>query len=255
MLREMPDWFPLLAVVVTLIPLVWLNRWIHRHLHGAMLLLTGRTNAAMMLYFLLLLPGVLLHELSHWLMAKLLLVRTFGFTVWPKRQRDGSTRLGSVEIRPTDSVRASLIGAAPLISGSIVVLLIGNHVFGAETLGVLQTGDVGALASALWAALKARDMWIWLYLLFAVANAMIPSPTDREPWLPVILFLVLVVGVAYGLGFTQFLLGLAPVVLTGLRALAGAFAVTLMADVPFVVLILCAEWLLGKLRNRRIEYR
>jgi hypothetical protein len=251
----MPDWFPLLAVVATLIPLVLLDRWIHRHLHGLMLLLTGHKDAALVLYFLLLFPGVVLHELSHWLMAKFLLVKTAGMTLWPKRQRDGSTRLGSVGIQQTDMIRASLIGAAPLISGSLVVLMIGNTVFGLGALDGLQTGDISGITSALWTALQTRDMWLWLYLLFAVANAMLPSPTDRETWLPVILFLVVVVGVAYGLGFSNLLLGLAPLVLTGLRGLAAAFAVTLVADVPFVVLIACGEWMLGKLRNRRVEYR
>jgi hypothetical protein len=43
--------------------------------------------------------------------------------------------------------------------------------------------------------------------------------------------------------------------LTGLRGLAAAFAVTLVADVPFVVLIACGEWMLGKLRNKRVDYR
>jgi hypothetical protein len=83
----------------------------------------------------------------------------------------------------------------------------------------------------------------------------LPSPTDRETWLPVILFLVVVIGVVYGLGFSNLLLGLAPPVSTGLRGLAAAFAVTLVADVPFVILIACGEWLLGKLRNRRVDYR
>ena len=89
----MPDWLPLLAVIATLVPLVLLERWIHQHLHGLALLATGNDDAALLLYALLLLPGVALHELSHWAMARLLGVRTAGMNLWPRRQRDGRIRL------------------------------------------------------------------------------------------------------------------------------------------------------------------
>ena len=116
-------------------------------------------------------------------------------------------------------------------------------------------GNIGAIFAAWLTVLRAPDMWLWLYLLFAVANAMLPSPSDRETWPPVILFLVGIVVVAYVLGFSSFLLELAPLAVNALRWLAAAFAVTLVADAPFVILILCAEWLLGTLRGQRVFYK
>jgi hypothetical protein len=250
------DWLSLLAVVVTLVPLVLLERWIHQHLHGIGLLLTGSQDAAVLLYALPLLPGVVLHELSHWLVAKLLGVKTAKVSLLPKRQRGGRVQLGAVIVQQTDFVRASLIGVAPLVSGSLVVLVIGERALGVGLLGeALRTGDIGAIFAAWLAALRAPDMWLWLYLLFAVANAMLPSPSDRETWPPVILFLVGIVVVAYVLGFSSFLLELAPLAVSALRWLAAAFAVTLVADAPFVILILCAEWLLGTLRGQRVFYK
>jgi len=252
----MPDWLPLLAVIATLVPLVLLERWIHQHLHGLALLATGNDDAALLLYALLLLPGVALHELSHWAMARLLGVRTAGVNLWPRRQRDGHIRLGSVAVQQTDIVRASLIGVAPLISGSLVVLLIGQLVFGVGALGdALRAGNSTAIASALAATLRAPDMWLWLYLLFAIANAMLPSPVDRETWPPVVLFLGVVAVVTYVLGFSSLLLELAPLVIAGLRWLAVVFAVTLVADVPFIILIAAAEWTLGTLRGKRVYYK
>jgi len=252
----MSDWQALLAVIATLIPLVLLERWIHQHLHGIGLLLTGNQDAAVLLYALPLLPGVLLHELSHWLVAKLLGVKTAKMSLLPKRQRGGRVQLGAVIVQKTDVVRASLIGIAPLVSGSLVVLVIGQRTLGVGLLGeALRNENLGVIFSAWLTALRAQDMWLWLYLLFAVANAMLPSPSDRETWPPVILFLVVVVAVAYVLGFSSFLLELAPVVVTALRWLAAAFAMTLIADVPFVILILCAEWLLGTLRGQRVFYK
>ena len=252
----MSDWLSSLAVIATLIPLVLLERWIHQHLHGIGLLLTGSQDAAVLLYALPLLPGVVLHELSHWLVAKLLGVKTAKMSLLPKRQRGGRVQLGSVIVQQTDAVRASLIGIAPLVSGSLVVLVIGQRTLGVGLLGeALRTENIGVIFSAWLTALRAPDMWLWLYLLFAVANAMLPSPSDRETWLPVILFLAGVVVVAYVLGFSSFLLELAPLVVTALRWLAAAFGMTLVADVPFVILIVCAEWLLGTLRGQRVFYK
>ncbi len=244
-----------LAVIVTLAALAFLEKWIHQHLHGLMYLATGHQDAALMMYALPLLPGVALHELSHWVMAKLLGVKTASITLLPKRQRDGHIRLGSVVVQQTDIVRSSLIGVAPLLVGSLVVLAIGYFVLGVGDLGkALQTGDAGAILPALAALLRAPDMWIWMYLLFAIANAMLPSPSDRETWPPVILFLAVVVLAAYLLGFSRYLFELAPYVMTGVRWLAVTFALTLIADLPFVVLIAVAEWMLGTIRGQRVFY-
>ncbi len=250
------EWLSLAAVIATLVPLVALEKWIHQHLHGVAYLFTRNKDAAVLLYAVPLFPGVVLHELSHWMMAKLVGVRTSSLSLLPKRDRSGHIRLGSVVIERTDPIRASLIGVAPLISCSVVVLFIGYWVFGVSTMGeALLRGDVAAIAATFLEMLHVPDMWLWLYLLFALANAMLPSSSDRETWPPVLLFLALVIGLAYLLGFSRILLDLAPLVVTGLRWLAVAFAVTLVADIPFVILIASAEWLLGSWRGERVYYK
>jgi hypothetical protein len=252
----MPDWASLLAVIVTLIPLVALERWIHQHLHGLAYLLTGHKDAAILLYAVPLFPGVFLHELSHWVMAKLLRVKTSSMSLLPRRDRSGHIRLGSVTIQQTDPLRSSLIGIAPLISGSLAVLFLGNRMFGVGALGsAVWTGDMAAIVSRFVAMLHVPDMWLWLYLLFAVANAMLPSSSDRETWPPVILFLAVVVGLACLLGFSRVLFDVAPLVVAILYWLAFAFAMTLVTDVPFVILIACAEWLLGSLSGQHVYYK
>jgi hypothetical protein len=256
----------LLFLIVTFIPLVLLEKWIHRHLHGVALLVSRQTQAALYLYALLLLPGTVLHELSHWLMASLLGVRTGKVKLLPERGPDGHVRLGSVELRQrVDVVRASLIGVAPLLSGSLVVSAIGYLAFNiGQTSQSLLSGDPTAMNDALWYALHTPDMWLWLYLVFAVANAMLPSSTDRQSWPPVILFLAIlailasmasVADASYLAGIQLILSNLAPVLNTGLRWLAVAFLFTLAADMPFVLLIAFAEWGVGKLRGQRVYYK
>ena len=107
---------PFIWVAITLPCLYFLQRWIHRHLHGVALLLTGNKQWAIVLYAIVLFPGVLLHELSHWITANILRVKTGKFSVLPKSIADGSVQLGYVEYYKTSKVgpiRESLIGTAP----------------------------------------------------------------------------------------------------------------------------------------------
>ena len=66
-----------------------------------------------------------LHELSHALMALLLGVRVKRMSLIPQRQAKGVVRLGSVEVLRSDPLRASLIGGAPLLTGMLVLGLVG----------------------------------------------------------------------------------------------------------------------------------
>lgn len=177
---------PLLWAALALICLLFLQRWIHAHLHGVSLLLVGRPEWAVIVYAVVLFPGVLLHEASHWLAATLLGVRTGGVSLLPRRQADGSLQLGYVEYYKSPGVgpiRESLIGAAPLIAGTIVILLIGHHVFSVTSLAdAIRTADVAILADAMAQILAVPNVLVWLYLIFAVSNAMMPSRSDRHAW-------------------------------------------------------------------------
>jgi hypothetical protein len=240
----------------TFVLLVLVERWIHRHLHGVALLVSGHYQVALYLYAVLLFPGVALHELSHWLVAGLLGVKVGKIKLLPERGRDGRVRLGSVQIGPVDVVRASLVGAAPLVTGSLVVLGIGYRIFDVGQTGqALLSGNPAMVMDALSSALQTPDMWLWLYLVFAIANAMLPSSADRQMWLPVILFLAIVASITYLAGGYLVVTSVAPVAVAGLRWLAAAFAITLAADAPFVVAIALAEWGVGALRGQRVYYK
>lgn len=239
----------------TLILLVLVQRWVHRHLHGVAYLITKQPDMALMLYSLPLLPGVALHELSHALMAALLGVKTANLTLIPQRQPDGHVRLGSVQVERVDVVRSSLIGLAPLLSGSVAILLIVRFAFDVNTIGdAVQRGDVAALLSSMGVLLRAPDAWLWLYLIFSIANAMMPSPSDRETWLPVILFSLLLLSLAVAFGLSSAIEGASMVVDQIMRWLAAAFTITLIVDLPFVVIIFLAEATSSRALGRRVEY-
>jgi hypothetical protein len=161
---------PFFWVAIALPILLLLQRWIHRHLHGLALLVTGVKGWALILYAIILFPGVLLHELSHWFTALILGVRTGSFSVLPKSRSDGSVQLGYVEYYKTANVgpiRESLIGSAPLVVGTAIILLIAYRIFDIPNLtAALRSGDVDTLAVALESLFATNDFLLWLYLLF-----------------------------------------------------------------------------------------
>jgi hypothetical protein len=246
---------PYLWFVGALLALVSMQKWIHKHLHGLAYLVTGHDDAALMVYALPLLPGVALHEIAHALMATLLGVKSANFSIVPARQPDGHVRLGSVQVERVDALRASLIGLAPLLFGSAAVLLISTLQFGVSSLGeAVRSDDVGAVIAALSQVLNAPDAWVGLYFLFAIANAMVPSPADRETWPPVILFSGLMLGAALLFGWNSAVEGVGTVIGDMLRWLAAAFTITLVVDLPFVAIIWLAEQTVGRVTGQRVAY-
>ena len=85
----MSDWSALFWLIVTVLIMYPLKRWISAHVQGVAFLVTNNRQAAVWLFWVLFLPGTLLHEISHWLTAKLLGVKTGKFSLWPKPKRGG----------------------------------------------------------------------------------------------------------------------------------------------------------------------
>src|SRR5260221_5738718 len=78
-------------------------------------------NLTVYLMALLFFPGTLIHELSHFLMAHLVMVQTGKIEFWPKLEGD-TVKLGSVEVAKTDPFRRLLIGMAPFLFGTVILL-------------------------------------------------------------------------------------------------------------------------------------
>jgi hypothetical protein len=252
----MPTFVSWLWLAVIFAPLVLLERYIHRHLQGLWLLIFRDPDIATILYSLMMLPGVALHELSHWIMATLIGVRTGRFSLLPERLEDGTLRLGFVETEKTDLLREALIGAAPLVAGCAVVLAISNGPLQLGPVGAaLAAGDVSEMAQKLLITLSASDAWLWLYVLFTVSNSMLPSASDRRAWLPLVVIALLLTGVLIYAGFGAWVLSaVSGPMESGVQALAAAFTVTVALNAGCVPLLWLVERVLSKLTGLRVEY-
>ena len=251
----MPIWWVVFAIPV----LVLLQRWLHRHIHGLAYLITGRRNWAVLLYAIVLFPGVLLHELSHWIAANLLGVRTGSFSVLPKTKADGSIQLGYVEYYKSSKVgpiRESLIGSAPLITGTAAILLIAFQVFDVTNLALAaETGDIESLSQAITTLFSTNDFLIWLYLMFAFSNAMMPSTSDRKAWPAFALIMVIVAAALYILGLQDVMIaGLAGPVATVFGYLGLAFSLTIGVDLFVIMAVYIFEWVISRLKGVEVVY-
>ena len=252
----MSGWATLFWIIITFLLLYPLNRWISTHVQGVAFLLTGSKQAATWLFWVLFLPGTFLHELSHWLTAILLGVRTGQFSLWPKTKRKGELQMGAVQVEVSDPFRHSLIGLAPLIFGSIAVLLIGRWL-NVDTVAIaFATGNLEIMWQAVIITLSLPDIWLWLYLIFAVSNAMLPSASDRESWWSVVLYLclglILVIWLDVTPALSSDLQGFGLAVLTSLFS---AFIITVAVDILFITIIFILETFLELLLGRRVQYR
>ena len=178
---------------ILLAGLWWLSWRIGLLIQEIVYLITGSEDLAMVILFLVYLPGILVHEASHWLVARILGLKTSKFRVWPKYTRN-TIGLGSVTVSSGGAVWDSLVGLAPLLVGSALIVLIGEQVFDTQTLAFAwRTGRLlDGLTLVLDGLAHKPDSLLWSYLLFAIANAMMPSASDRAPLKSLGIYIVLI---------------------------------------------------------------
>lgn len=125
------------------------------------------------------LPGIVIHELSHFIFSSLLFVRAGEIEFTPKVE-DRSVKLGSVSIAKTDPVRRFLIGVSPVIFGTLVIL---------ATLSYLP---------------GLRATWYFnlliFYVLFVIGNTMFSSKKDMEGSIVLLIVIVFLSFALYFLG-------------------------------------------------------
>jgi hypothetical protein len=235
----------LMWLLLTLGPLILLQRSLHRTIQTVFLLITRRPEITVALFSLLFFPGVLLHESSHFLMAKILGVPTGRVSFIPESMKGNRLRLGFVETATTDIIRDALIGTAPLLTGGLFVAFAGIvHLNLLSVWDGFASGSTSAALDALMSSFDVKDFWLWFYLMVTVSSTMFPSPSDRRAWLPVSLILALIVGLGLLFGAGPWMSeNLLPVLNNALGGVAIVFAIS--AGVHLVVLI--PTWLMSKI--------
>lgn len=130
---------------------------------------TAASSLNMYLLALIFLPGTIIHELSHFLMAKILFVKASLPNFIPQKSPEG-IKLGSITVAQTDLIRRTLIGIAPLLFGVSAILF---------------------LVSKINYANPSLSLVLSVLIVFEIGNTMFASPQDLQGIKVVIVPLIL----------------------------------------------------------------
>lgn len=242
------NWGTFLYLLLLMVPMIFLQRFLQHEIQAIFLLITRQPEISMALFSLLFLPGVLLHEMSHFIMARLLSVRTGRFSIIPKKLEGSRLQLGYVETAKTDFFRDALIGVAPLVTGGIFVAFAGVSRLGLNTIWVnLIHGQLSSISLAIKSIVVRPDFWLWFYLTFAVSSTMLPSASDRRAWLPLILVILGLVGLILLIGVGSWLL-----TKFGAGLMAAIDAITMVFGITVIIHLILSPpiWLIRKIISR-----
>lgn len=115
-------------------------------------------SAVVNILAIIFLPGTIIHELAHLLIAGIMLVPVGEISVLPEVE-EGGVKLGSVQIGKVDPFRLTIVGVAPVILGMSIIL------------GILYFAQISQ--HLVW-----WQVVLGLYLIFEISNTMFSSKKD-----------------------------------------------------------------------------
>lgn len=244
---------PILPFIVSLGALIFIEFVLSWFFVNLVYRLTHRGYFSIYFYVLMMWPGTVVHEFSHWFMAKILRVPVGLPHLLPSGiDHKGRIILGYVKRAQTDILRGSLIGAAPFIFGSMVVAVLTRYLFDLPRPDLQKEGLVSLipLVEAFPTIFDVPYPWAKLYLIFAIANGIMPSESDRRDWPSLLFFIVFLAALLF------FLFGIPeiPYLITewgieGLTWLTFALVITIVLDFGLLLIIAPLErflWSLGR---------
>jgi hypothetical protein len=184
---------PFLYVLLSLLALLLTKKQMTSEFSHFVHRLGGSQHTAIVIWSVIFLPGTIIHEISHFLIAALTGACTGRIEIFPEYledesdDRDTHVALGSVQTQRLNPVQGFLVGLAPFISGLALLIW---------------------LASLLQSGLATPNYWLILfegYLFFTIANSFFPSWPDIRQTLPFVIISLVVGLLAWYFGFQIFL--------------------------------------------------
>lgn len=171
--------------IIAFFLLFYFSRKLLNELFSLFYLTTRSRKISMHLLSFIVLPGTVIHEFSHLIMATLLHVKTGRLTIFPEFDQNQTIRAGSIMVAKSDPFRGTLIGLAPVLIGLTALGIIG-HLF------LIRVG--------IWLGSDPLQFAFYLLLLFEIGNTMFTSKSDLQDAVIVGFFFLGVGLLLHGLG-------------------------------------------------------
>ncbi len=170
------DWVFFVLFCIQLIVLFFISRLSIRYIFYLLRSFTSSDTIVYSSIAFLFLPGTILHELSHFLMAIVLLLKVREIHIFPQWEQN-YIKLGRVLYEKKDVFRSILVGIAPIIVGLLFFWWL-------SILNVLQIEDI---------ILKI----IIFYIIFVISSTMFSSQQDLVDLIYVIPIVIIVAIIQY----------------------------------------------------------
>lgn len=199
--------------------LYFISRLVINDLFHVLRLFIRKERIVFTIVTLLFLPGTIIHELSHFIVAISLMLRVREVSIFPKFE-ENYIRLGSVVYEKKDYIRGILVGIAPIFAGLFFFWFIGHF-------NLFNYG--GTLLKA-----------VFVYLVFVVSSTMFSSKQDLVDLVFIIPFIILIVGVIYIFNINLELIFKNQYLLNGILSFVGAvnryLLFTILANIGFITI-------------------
>jgi len=221
-----------------------LERWLHQHIFKVGWLLTKNFQTTTILYYTFFLPGVVLNQFTVWLVAGIVNVRADRAIQWPEPQEIAELRLNFIRLaKGVGRFKLALIALSPLLVGIGFIWLIASQALNISDVISVAGGGLDAVLAAIPRLVAVPDFWLWVYLVFAIGNTMMPDLKALRGLRVILWILLAATAAVVVIGVGSEVLGrlLSGPVAGALNLLAGAFAVIIAIDLFAVAFLGAVE--------------
>ncbi|MCL4255005.1 MAG: hypothetical protein KJ043_14670, partial [Anaerolineae bacterium] len=153
-----------------------LERWLHQHIFKVGWLVFKNFQNTTLIYYTFFLPGVILNQLVYWLVAGVLDVRADRTIRLPEKQEVAELKLNFIKLsKKASPAKVSIISLSPFLAGLLFILIAMNNIFHVNTAFADFDGTLNSFFNGIGRITTVPDFWLWAYLLFTVANTMMPD--------------------------------------------------------------------------------
>ena len=162
--------------LILIIIIFFVTRRLTQELYNILYFIFKNRKIAFTLLAVIFLPGTGLHEVSHFLMATILMLKVVDFTLLPEEKED-RIKLGSVVYQKKDLLRAIIVGIAPIFGGLTFFFCLAYFNLFPSSNMIINL--------------------LLIYLIFVVSSTMFSSKQDLKDLIYIIPFLILFAGIFY----------------------------------------------------------